>query len=219
MPVNEAFLQAILEDPEDDAVRLIYAYWLQENAQPAGAEVIRVQIALAGLHPGDPRWEPLAEREEELLREHRERWTAELTQRVLDRLGEADKESLCKHWKCTPADLPRLFLAATWGWWRRGFIDEIRRVAPRGVAGAVLAVAPLRRLSLTDWCSYTSLAGSPLLARLRELAIRIWDHSEMHGGQFEDGDLEEVLRCPEIRNLTHLELEGYRLSPAGMRTL
>lgn len=42
-----AFLQAILERPEDDAPRLIMADWLEENGEEARAEFIRVQCELA----------------------------------------------------------------------------------------------------------------------------------------------------------------------------
>ena len=42
-------LQAILDNPEDDAVRLIYADWLEENGQDERAEFIRVQIELASI--------------------------------------------------------------------------------------------------------------------------------------------------------------------------
>lgn len=39
-------LRNILEVPGDDAARLVYADWLQENGQPERAEFIRVQVEL-----------------------------------------------------------------------------------------------------------------------------------------------------------------------------
>ena len=42
-----ALLAAILANPEDDTPRLVYADWLDENAQPFRAEFIRAQIAVA----------------------------------------------------------------------------------------------------------------------------------------------------------------------------
>lgn len=47
MTEQEALYRAVLEDPDDDTVRLVYADWLDENDQPERAEFIRVQIALA----------------------------------------------------------------------------------------------------------------------------------------------------------------------------
>lgn len=41
------FLDAIAADPRDDAVRLVYADWLDEHDEPKRAELIRLQIDLA----------------------------------------------------------------------------------------------------------------------------------------------------------------------------
>jgi uncharacterized protein (TIGR02996 family) len=49
---HEAFLRAIFDAPEDDTARLVYADYLQEHGQEKRAQLIRVQIELAGL----PRW-------------------------------------------------------------------------------------------------------------------------------------------------------------------
>lgn len=43
---EQGLLQAILDNPDDDAPRLIYADWLEENGNPERAEFIRVQIEL-----------------------------------------------------------------------------------------------------------------------------------------------------------------------------
>src|SRR5437016_242826 len=43
---HEAFLQAIIAAPADDAPRLIYADWLEENGDPTRAEFIRLRIQL-----------------------------------------------------------------------------------------------------------------------------------------------------------------------------
>jgi uncharacterized protein (TIGR02996 family) len=75
MSQNASLLQAILDDPDDDAVRLIYADWLDEHDDPLG-EFIRVQYALVQLDPDDLRRPQLAERERELLLAHGEAWSA-----------------------------------------------------------------------------------------------------------------------------------------------
>ncbi len=54
MTHDDAFLQAIIERPDDDAPRLIYADWLDERGDPRG-EFIRVQCALAGTSECDSR--------------------------------------------------------------------------------------------------------------------------------------------------------------------
>src|SRR5262245_28245352 len=47
MSEREAFLQAILDAPADDAPRLVYADWLEDRGEAAHAELIRVQCELA----------------------------------------------------------------------------------------------------------------------------------------------------------------------------
>lgn len=47
MTDGEAILAAILDAPDDDAVRLVYADWLEENGEADRAEFIRVQVRLA----------------------------------------------------------------------------------------------------------------------------------------------------------------------------
>jgi uncharacterized protein (TIGR02996 family) len=46
-----ALFTAILANPDEDAVRLVYADWLQENDDEALAEFIRVQVETARLEP------------------------------------------------------------------------------------------------------------------------------------------------------------------------
>jgi uncharacterized protein (TIGR02996 family) len=45
MTTADAFLRAILENPADDGVRLIYADWLEEHGHVERAEFLRLQIA------------------------------------------------------------------------------------------------------------------------------------------------------------------------------
>jgi uncharacterized protein (TIGR02996 family) len=81
MNQEDAFLQAIREEPEDDAVRLIFADWLEERGNPRG-EFIRIQCALAGMAEDDERRGGLEERAEKLLRQHEPRWIGSLSSRV-----------------------------------------------------------------------------------------------------------------------------------------
>jgi uncharacterized protein (TIGR02996 family) len=75
---DDAFLQAILESPDDDTPRLVYADYLDEHGDPDRAEFIRVQVALASLPPGDLRQQQLGDRERQLLAGHREEWLGPL---------------------------------------------------------------------------------------------------------------------------------------------
>jgi uncharacterized protein (TIGR02996 family) len=45
-PTQQAILQAILDEPDDDTHRLVYADWLEDNGENDRAEFIRLQIML-----------------------------------------------------------------------------------------------------------------------------------------------------------------------------
>jgi uncharacterized protein (TIGR02996 family) len=77
MTQDDGFLQAVVEDPDDDAPRLVYADWLEERGEPRG-EFIRTDCALARLPADDPRRPPLEERRRLLLAEHRDAWLGPL---------------------------------------------------------------------------------------------------------------------------------------------
>src|SRR5262249_45999900 len=74
MDQHEAFLHAILEAPDDDAPRLVYADWLDDHGDSDRAEFIRLQCALAKLPPDAPQRPAMRQREEELLSLHSWEW-------------------------------------------------------------------------------------------------------------------------------------------------
>jgi uncharacterized protein (TIGR02996 family) len=78
MSDDDALLAAIRQAPDDDAPRLIYADWLDENGQPERADFIRVQIELARQDSPE-----LRKREAELLSAHHEAISGPLASRDL----------------------------------------------------------------------------------------------------------------------------------------
>src|SRR5579872_576249 len=78
MKKQDALLQAVLEAPDDDTLRLVYADRLEEQGDVARAEFIRVQVELARLPENDPRAPALKAREHELLSAHYRAWRQEL---------------------------------------------------------------------------------------------------------------------------------------------
>ena len=72
-----AFRDAILQSPEHDLPRLVYADWLDEQGDPLG-EFIRIQCELEKIPWYDPRGRPLRRREMQLLTEHRRTWLGSL---------------------------------------------------------------------------------------------------------------------------------------------
>lgn len=77
MTQDDAFLQAIMDNPDDDAPRLIYADWLDERDDPRG-EFIRVQCRLATMARDDERSLPLEQLERRLLEGHQDVWLGTL---------------------------------------------------------------------------------------------------------------------------------------------
>jgi uncharacterized protein (TIGR02996 family) len=75
MSDEDAFVHHILDTPDDDTPRLVFADWLEEHGRASHAELIRVQCELARLpkKSREPkaraRREELAAREKELLRQ------------------------------------------------------------------------------------------------------------------------------------------------------
>jgi uncharacterized protein (TIGR02996 family) len=123
MTHDEAFLLAIIEDPDDDAPRLVYADWLEEHGQPERAAFIRVQCELAHLPEGDPRRPELVSREWRLLEGHGQEWAWPLREAV-----------------------------SSWEY-RRGFIEAVTVRGDAGAARfisqapALFRLAPIRHLS------------------------------------------------------------------------
>jgi uncharacterized protein (TIGR02996 family) len=79
--MERAFFQAIREAPHDDAPRLIFADWLDEQGggdRAARAAFIRIQCRLAELPEDDPARDALEDEEADLLAEYERIWTEPL---------------------------------------------------------------------------------------------------------------------------------------------
>jgi uncharacterized protein (TIGR02996 family) len=189
---DRAFVQDILDHPEDDAPRLVYADWLEEQGGPeraARAEFIRVQYALQALSPGDARRAQLEERERDLRAAHEATWVAPLRE-----LGEVQA------WE-----------------FRRGFVGKValRAADFLGVAERLFTAAPLRELRL-DLAALPSafspeqrlelvrrLAASPHLGRLTALEISCGLYAPL-----DPLEVRALAQSEHLRGLTALSLFG-----------
>src|SRR5437764_549926 len=70
-------LQAILEAPDDDAPRLVYADWLEDHGDPEWAEFIRAQIAYARLDEQGPLWFDLLQKAGAIEQRREAEWVGE----------------------------------------------------------------------------------------------------------------------------------------------
>jgi uncharacterized protein (TIGR02996 family) len=209
---DDAFLRAIIENPDDDAPRLIYADWLDEQGQSERAEFIRVQCQLARMAEEDPRRQALEERAEELFAEHKDEWTAELpdfVERCEFRRGFltrviAPAAKFLKH----PHALDHLpFVSDAWFW----------GVTPR-LAPTLLDLPFLARLTSLDLSGNQygdtraqAVAASPRVANLTALRLV--------RTRLTDSGVEALAASPHLSRLSVLDLGENRIGDRGLRAL
>jgi uncharacterized protein (TIGR02996 family) len=185
---QKQLLRAILDNPDDDTPRLIYADWLDEHGDPGRAEFVRVQCRLAERKrgasvPGD---DPEQRREFELEEQLGARWLAEM-----------------------PA-----VRGLRWvGFWR-GFPCVVVTSATTLVRAAekVWAAAPVEYATITglNLGGARALAGSEALGRLRALALD--GYSTAREGE---KPLRTLFHSPRVRTLRRLTLP-YGVGEAGV---
>jgi uncharacterized protein (TIGR02996 family) len=206
---HDTFLQAIIDDPDDDGLRLVYADWLEERGDPRG-EFIRVQIDLARTPEDDPRRGELEARERELLNEHEADWAGLIprcvNQRRFQRGFVAGIEIAAKAFSET-ATLFRLFPIqhlSVLGPFRLGKTPlrkmatspHLARLASLSIRGGYYAVGP---------DEVVALANSPYLGRLTTLGL--YDNVVGPGG------MAAIAASPHLSRLSALSVSGYGFNP------
>jgi uncharacterized protein (TIGR02996 family) len=151
MANEEAFLQAIIEEPDDKSLRLIYADWLEESDSTEGrsagarAEFIRVQFALNDVDVTNPRYQELLDRQQELQQRHRSLWLEPLKPHLHPRI-------IFRHGLPEQVDLSA--------------VDFLLH------AEALFRLGPIRHVRLTKVREYLSdLARCPYLGRIEFLDL------------------------------------------------
>jgi uncharacterized protein (TIGR02996 family) len=230
MTENPAFLEAILEAPNDDGPRLVYADWLEERGDADRAEIIRVQCGLARLRYDDDRVSDLQAREYRLLSRHFTAW-CDGYDHVRVRRGFIEQVD---YW--TPA---RFTEAAARLFARHPVRDvDIWAEGEPGWGRLVADCPQLRRLEIlrlprmsmsdrfTDFTDLLAVLSSPHLTGLTTL-----DAGGGHG--YGDDALLELLGVPgrerlgrsddgllpSLRGLRRLSLSGMGLNDRGLRAL
>ena len=210
-----AFLRAVLEAPDDEAIRLIFADWLEERGDPYG-EFIRIQCGLTKLPPAEPRRRALVARERLLWERHAPIWKAYLPP-VLRTA--AFERGFVESVHLTAAE----FLANAEAIFAAAPVRHLRVRCPWSLttrdAVATLAASPhLGRLVGLDWSGQevgdaeaSVLAKSPHVAGLRSLVLR--QNGIGNGGAAALAD------SPHLSALTNLELAGNRIGGLGAKAL
>jgi uncharacterized protein (TIGR02996 family) len=200
---ERAFLQAIREAPHDDAPRLIYADWLEEQggaARTARANFIRIQCRLAQLPEDDPARHALEDEQMDLLAEYEDEWTRPL-------------HDIAEDWR-----------------FQRGFVEHVEMDAPRllGEAQHLFDFAPVRSLHLYLVPNFMPhLVGCPQLQCIETLdfigcalnddALRQLLSSphltrltalRLGGNTLNTPGMRTLLASPVFARLRHLDLSG-----------
>jgi uncharacterized protein (TIGR02996 family) len=215
---REMLVQAIVEDPEADDLRLIYADWLQDHGEPERAEFIRVQVRLATLDEDDPEYQDDPEyrvlhwREQDLLAEYSRRWLADLpAEYFLDKFMEKAE-------------------------FHRGFPEILRLKCRTFLAAAEITqkVTPIAQLFLDGVDPAAELADCPALANVRDLTLwgsgtpeefavflrsRFLRLNSLYAGGEQPAIAEVVARWPGVASLRSLRLAGDNLGQRGIAAL
>ncbi len=235
------FLRTIRAAPHDDAPRLVYADWLEENGRAERAEFIRLQCALEAADDGEMRRPAMLRRERQLWRACGHYWRAELPSRLRRfpfRRGfvqPADLEVSAREFLSISSE----YLDAAPQWTAKLFIhpgDPIPGLARSahlerltglslhingGDTGAIaqfLAAPSLRNLRALSVEGQPFgidhlriVAGSPALGCLRKLGV-FCSHLRVEGAEI-------IAASPYLRNLERLDLNGCGIGETGLRAL
>jgi uncharacterized protein (TIGR02996 family) len=240
---GEMLLRAIVEDPDADDLRLIYADWLHDHGDAARAEFIRVQVRLATMDSTDPERCDIERRVAELLGANRRRWWAEVPggldldhTRVEFRRGFPQEfwvTSLDPFWDVAEAvstgtPLARLELSQA--------TENLPRIA------ACPALASVRRLAISGnyvrLAHVTTLLESPYLSRVQDLQVGCSEPGDtvaslvaswpgatslrkltLYPDTMPAAGVATLLAAPALRNLRELGLNGTGIDTDGVRAL
>jgi uncharacterized protein (TIGR02996 family) len=199
MSIDQAFLTDILEHSHDDAPRLVYADWLEENGDPERAEFIRAQCELARhrLPGGTARRRVLARKVKELLKAHGQRW------------AKGYGEWCYGH----PEYWERGFPGAAWV---RTTLKEAASRIP-----LILASAPVREVRIgvrgVRRGEGAALAACPDLARLTSL--QLFGEGVSDESLRQVGEIEPLLRSPYLQQIERLDLVQVGAGEGGMQAI
>jgi uncharacterized protein (TIGR02996 family) len=160
----QSLLQAIQDDPSDELAHQALADWCDEQGDPAWAEFIRVGCTLARPGLEDAHRQSLAAREQELWRQHHDRWLAPFAARAW-KAEFTFQRGLIRELHLSNAS-GTLIAARTQQ--QQQDLEELQQLLRRPIAGAVqsLQIRASRGFPLAQF-----LAAAPTLAGLRELKL------------------------------------------------
>jgi uncharacterized protein (TIGR02996 family) len=189
MNPRDGFLQDILANPDEDASRLVFADWLDENGDPEWAEFIRVQIQrlrtpMADDYSNEEEINALRRREGYLLAKQQAAWRTRL------KTGQVELKLV------------------------RGFVEGVRATADQWLrlGRKLQAASPVGWLELSSvGKKLATLLKSPTLERLTRLTL--------NENELGDDRVRGVAGCARLAGLTRLDLASNNLTDVGAQAL
>lgn len=237
MTERDAFLADICEHPDEDAPRLVFADWLDDQGESTFAEFIRLQCALARTSADDPRRTRWQQREEELASTVGVQFAeiAALCDQVVYRRGFIEvihilteafvqhREMLCR---LAPVRLLRLIAVTSTDMEMLATVPELARPAVLQLPGSYRHagcerffrsphLSNLRGLALND----TPIGMRGLVHLLESPAITRLTHLHLGATRIGDPGVEALATSPNCSQLLALDLRGNAINPASIRAL
>ena len=210
----DAFLQAILDAPDDDAPRLLFADWLDERGDSDRAEFIRVQIAL---EKRGPRRSEMWSRQNRLLTLHEEEWSAPAR-------GVASDWTFRRGFIDEVHALARPFLTGADDLFRQAPVCHVRLCWGRGAVLArtyvplLISLPHLQRLAGLD-LGDNSLGSVGLQALTACLGLTRLTTLRLTACQIGDRGVKALADSPLLSRLTCLDLRDNDIGASGVRAL
>jgi uncharacterized protein (TIGR02996 family) len=208
----DALWSAVLDNPEDDAPRLVYADWLDEHGRPERAAFVRLQVERTRAPRHDPIRDVLALRADRLWDLYGADWVAELPKLDGITWGEFDRGFPRAVVARSLADFERVAnrlpaIAPIDTLELRGPEADIRLGRPR--AHNWLRVLRVRHMGLPG--QPREFFGAPLLSTVHTL--------ELVGLGLDNEAMRVLARSGPLENLRELVLDGNPIGTAGLEAL
>src|SRR5262249_52808848 len=207
MTPEDAFFEDVREHPDDDAPRLIFADWLEDNGDPDRAEFIRARIygvRLAGLdsQQADASSETFRQRAHVLLRANWKRWA----------------EPLAAFFGSSHFNWPdRGYHSEALNHFPRGFVEAIQLDASRflRIAAELFRAYPIRVAELHQADDHAEgLAACPELVWVEQLIF-----ADYYRAPLSSRGMGALARSPHLTRLRSLGLYRNHLGDDGAAAL
>lgn len=200
MAAEADFLNAIIANPEDIDLRLVFADWYEEHGDERG-EFIRVQLALARLPRKHPWREEMEAKEKSLLSKHRKKWNSELYRQLNN---------------TTLKGKIRARRSTVRGWrYRRGFVEHLRISAKEWLLyqDDFSRVGPITELRLYNTTAQDlgKIFTSPHFSNIRSLDL---SHNELG-----DAGIRVLAGAARVSSLRYLNLARNEITMQGAASL